>query len=71
MGCNCGGGGRSSYIASSGGSSWSAAASGRGDVMVWIVTYPDGRSEEFSSDSDAYRAIARTGGGIKSELRKR
>lgn len=72
MGCNCGGGSRSAYTATSGGSSWASAAANRGpDVMVWIVTYPDGRTQEFTSDSEAYRAIARTGGGIKSELRNR
>lgn len=73
MGCNCGGGGSRSYLSmgSTGTSSaWAAAAANRAaDSTVWIVTHPDGRIEEFATDSEAYRAIARTGGGIRSEVR--
>ncbi len=67
MGCNCGGG-RSVYAAATAasGGGWTASA---GNDSVWIVTYPDGTTEEFASDSDAYRAIRSTGGGIRQKPR--
>lgn len=39
------------------------------DTTVYVVTYPDGRTEEFTSDTDAYRALSKTGGGIRAEFR--
>lgn len=69
MGCNCGGGvsGRV-YYANSGGSSWAAAANTQGQ-LVYIVDIPNEGTREFTSETEAYRAIAKTGGGIRSEWR--
>lgn len=69
MGCNCGGssGGRTSY-SGAGGSSWAAAANAQGQ-LVYIVDIPNVGTKEFTSETEAYRAIAQTGGGIRSEWR--
>lgn len=68
MGCNCGNGGGRVYHASSGGSSWAAAANGKGQ-LVYIVDIPNVGTREFTSETEAYRSIAQTGGGIRSEWR--
>lgn len=31
---------------------------------VFVVTFPDGRTQEFDQERDAYRALRLTGGGI-------
>lgn len=73
MGCgSCGGGGGArAFLNTSGNSAaWASAAANRAaDNVVWIVTYPDGTTAEFGTDSAAYQSIARTGGGIRSEIR--
>ena len=64
MACGCGGGGVSSPMHSS-----AAFARVVPGPEVYVVTFPDGRSKEFDSESEAYHAIRLTGGGIQRKPR--
>lgn len=61
MGCGCGRNTVSSPMHST------AAFAGARLVSaeVYEVTYPDGRHEDFTDESAAYRAIRLTGGGVR------
>lgn len=61
MGCNCGGSTYSTPL--SAGSGWAVAA--QTPSSVWEVTFPDGTSREYTSDTEAYRAVRAKGGGIR------
>lgn len=56
---SCGGGSGSS---SPGVTAWSPTP---GTPEVYEVTYPDGTTEQFGSQVEAYSAIAGKGGGVR------
>lgn len=56
-GC-CGGGGWSE-----GAQSW--APGDLGLRYEWEVTFPDSTTERYPTDTQAYAAVARTGGGVR------
>lgn len=72
MGCGCSSG-RSGFSptayastfsgTSAPGSGWSPLATS--PQQEWEVTYPDGTTQVFDSDTEAYREVARSGGGIR------
>lgn len=61
MPCNCGGGSVSAPLFRTATDGQGAAAS----PFEYEVTYPTGRHETFATDTEAYRAIRLTGGGVK------
>lgn len=59
MGCGCGGG----FAASNSASYPAVAAAAMGAPQVYEVTFRDGRIVEYTSEAEAYSAIASNGGG--------
>lgn len=61
--CGCGGGAAGQP---SGGTGWHPIVPGA--VYVFEVIYPDGSTERFPTESQAYWAVASGGGGIRQVL---
>lgn len=60
MGCGCGGGQVTSPLHNFSNPAGVPAAS----MDIYVVTFPNGSTQEFDYEADAYRAIRLTGGGV-------